>query len=271
MSAKRSPSELVRIRVHANIAAALKKRLPAAAAAAAAAAATGSGSLRERVGWHVDEFVAHIELPLHALRKSDKTQMTMDDWRRTDGTRDYWTLGHIQPVVGFDLTDAQRLKECFALSNLHPELAADNYAAGAALRRLGGEAATAAAVACSRSTAASEKNSSHSGGAGSCADRGINGGSAGEWDGAATGRCHGSASCSSGSAERDDGGGSSSVGGSSTAGAGVLRGVPPSPVHCKRKRWWTDEEVRLLRKRHSMFEAGQLGRTKNGGPALDQI
>jgi hypothetical protein len=56
--------------------------------------------------------------------------------------------------VDFDLTDPQQLKECFALSNLRPEIAADNYAAGAQMRGLSGAALAAAAAAAAGTAAA---------------------------------------------------------------------------------------------------------------------
>lgn len=78
-SAGRTAGDLVRIRLHANLKAALKKG-GAAAAAAASADAAGSNFARQ-VGWGYGKFVAHMEPLLQGLRKSDGAQMTMDDWR----------------------------------------------------------------------------------------------------------------------------------------------------------------------------------------------
>jgi hypothetical protein len=80
--------------------------------------------------------------------------------RRTDNSRDHWTLGHIKPVVEFDLTDAQQLRECFALCNLQPEVAADNYAGGAQLRGLRGVKLTADAAATAAAAAAAPAGTS---------------------------------------------------------------------------------------------------------------
>jgi hypothetical protein len=38
-------------------------------------------SFAQQVGWGYEKFVAHMEPLLQGLRKSDGTQMTMDDWR----------------------------------------------------------------------------------------------------------------------------------------------------------------------------------------------
>lgn len=42
-----------------------------------------------------------------------------------------WHIDHIRPVSSFDLTEDDQVVECWALSNLRPLWAADNWSKGA--------------------------------------------------------------------------------------------------------------------------------------------
>jgi len=70
------------------------------------------------VGYTVDDLRAHLE----ELFADGMTWETFGLFG--------WHIDHIRPVVSFDLTDPEQLRACWALGNLRPLWAVDNWRKG---------------------------------------------------------------------------------------------------------------------------------------------
>ena len=77
------------------------------------------GRLFSRLGYTIEELVAHLE-----ARFSEG--MSWANYGR-------WHVDHIRPCAAFDQSDAGEFGECWALANLQPLWARDNMKKGASL------------------------------------------------------------------------------------------------------------------------------------------
>ncbi|TGY35243.1 hypothetical protein [Stenotrophomonas maltophilia] len=98
-----TPSARIRNAVSARLWAALKGRT--------------DGALFSRLGYSADELVSHLQAQF-------TPGMSWENYGR-------WHVDHIKPCAGYDQTDPEQFRECWALSNLQPLWAADNLRKGA--------------------------------------------------------------------------------------------------------------------------------------------
>lgn len=75
------------------------------------------GALFSRLGYSPAELVGHLESQFSGGM----------EWANYG----LWHVDHIRPCAGFDQTDPDQFRDCWALSNLQPLWAADNLRKGA--------------------------------------------------------------------------------------------------------------------------------------------
>lgn len=75
------------------------------------------GKLFSRLGYSVDELMAHLEVKF----------LDGMSWKNYGK----WHIDHIRPCASYDLTDPEQFAECWGLSNLQPLWARDNIRKGA--------------------------------------------------------------------------------------------------------------------------------------------
>jgi hypothetical protein len=74
------------------------------------------------VGYTLEELKQHLE-------KQFEDWMTWENWGKYEKGKKKWHIDHIRPISSFNFTSAEdeKIKECWALSNLQPLEAMDNF------------------------------------------------------------------------------------------------------------------------------------------------